>query len=416
MKQELNVRLVISEKMDRDGQREDGVIRLPRPFRETYPKTGKTVTIKTTKNAISLTTKRAWAADISKQLKRKQKRTISKKQLYRTAFVNTKTFGQLVGDSRKKSFEECYISTNIEKLMIGADPEFGLIDPVSGKLLYASHTGALAKAGELGHDGPLAEVRPSPHKTINDIIVNIRDIFKRGQATIDNYGWVGGATYKNENNTQGRIYHLGGHIHIGNPVALPEECKEAAYRAIIHVLDEYIALPMVRIDGPEPHKRRNEKWNGYGMYGRWGDQRKQEGRFEWRVLSGLWLAHPDLARAVLGATKAVSEACYQSMSEKGFDTNWIKPENVDEGFLKHWNARKREEVEDLVNEALPGRVPKTMVNRSVKKLKNLPNYDKYKGEIDEFETLVNMSVRDKKNINLDLKDTWVNNGNLIKEK
>lgn len=410
---QLDVRLVISKRMDERAAKERGVLRTPKMFRDCFTFPGNSVVMKSKLRTINLVTKKALVDDIREQMKLRKSGRITKAQLFKTAFVTTETFNKLINDRRKKSSECAYVSNDIDFLKIGADPEFGLIDPTNGKLMYASRTGTLPGPGELGCDGPMAEVRPEPHKGIDDIITNIREIFERGRASIDNYGWISGASYSNENNDQGRIYHLGGHIHIGDPPELENAQREAAYEAIIQILDELVAMPLVRIDTPDPHRRRNEEWNGYGRYGRWGDQRPQEGRFEWRVLSGLWLAHPTLATSILGTTKAVSEACYKSMAERGFDLDWIKSED---GFRKHWKASPKLAISTLVNEAIPGRVTKPTANRSVKKLRGLSNYKQYQSEIEEFERLVNMSVNDRKYISLDLKQNWLNDAKLIKEK
>jgi hypothetical protein len=410
---QLNVRLVVSKRMDENPVKERDILRTPKMFRESHTLPGKAVVMKSKLRTVNLATKKALSGDIREQLRLKRLGKITRDQFLRTVFVTTETFHKLINDKRIKSSEGAYVSNDIEALKIGADPEFALVNPDTGKLMYASRTGAIPGPGELGYDGPLAEVRPQPHKTTGDIVTNIKDIFDRGQSRISNYDWISGASYFNEHNDRGRIYHLGGHIHIGDPIELEDRKREAAYEAIIQVLDNMIALPLVRIDTPEPHRRRNEEWNGYGPYGRSGDQRPQEGRFEWRVLSGLWLAHPTLATAILGTTKAVSEACYKSMAERGFDLDWIKSE---EGFRKYWKADNKQAVAKAINDAVPSKVSKAMANKSVNKLKELSNYKQYQSEIKEFEVLVNMSANDRKNINLDLKQNWLNGAKLIKEK
>lgn len=413
MDKKLNVRLVISKRMDEASAKERGILRTPKMFRDCYTFPGKAVVMKSNISSMNLATKRALVDDVREQLRLRKAGRITRAQLFKTAFVTTETFNKLIRDKRRKTSETAYVSTDIEALKIGADPEFGLTDPISGKLMYASRTRALPGEGEMGHDGPLAEIRPNPHTTVEGIVTNIKDIFSRGQKAIDKFNWVGGATYRNDSNDEGRVFHMGGHIHIGDPPELEESKRADAYKVVIQMLDELIAMPLVRIDTPEPHLRRNEAWGGYGRYGRWGDQRPQVGRFEWRVLSGLWLAHPTLATAILGATKALSESCYQSMAERGFDSEWIKSE---EGFLKHWKASDKNEIASLVNDALPGKVSKSLANRSVKRLKDLDNYRQYQSEIEEFERIVNMSSNDRKLINLDLKTNWLEDAKLIKEK
>jgi hypothetical protein len=243
------------------------------------------------------------------------------------------------------------------------------------------------------------------------LITSIRNIFRNHGHAVQNYNWIAGATYASPKHPKERVLHLGGHLHLGNPVLLELNLKNAIYERVIRVLDETIALPLVRIDGPRAWERRNKKWkNGYGRYGRWGDQRPQPNRFEWRVPSGLWLAHPDFTQAMLGVTKAVTETCYQMMAEEGWSSDWINAPSNRKGFLKTWGALGERRVATIINDADPKAVSSQLLVRSRNKLTNLPNYEKYKSEIDEFNTLV--KLKDPR-FNLNLKNTWLNGGKLL---
>jgi hypothetical protein len=268
----------------------------------------------------------------------------------------------------------------------------------------------------LGHDGPLAEVRPAPSVEVSEVVDNISKALKENHSKIDQFSWLGGATYKSPPELEKRVVQMGGHIHIGNPALLENDKKAGAYTRIVRVLDEVVALPLVKIDTPEPHLRRNKEFNGFGNYGRALDHKSQEGRFEWRVPSGLWLIHPDIAMATLGTTKAVSEACYQTMAEKNFDQKWINAPEGSTGFLKSWDMLDAKKVAEIINNATPESVSSTLIYRAGKKLKNLPNYHKHKAEIDEFIRLVKLSAKDRKNISLDLKKNWLRKGLLIKKR
>lgn len=410
----MNVRLQVSERMTGGKTSEGKCVRIPRRARLYFDSNRKRMVLSVNDKSIALAVKPAYKEDIQILTKQLEVGKITEEQACMTAFVTTDTMQSLAGRRRGGLEEHSFITDGVENLMIGADPEFALAKPEDEQLQYAQYVKSLPTAGELGSDGPLAEVRPAPSTEVSEVVKNIADIFhKHGEKMIGDFLWVAGATYSSPNSPNERVVHMGGHLHLGNPKLLNEDQKIAVYKRIIRALDETIALPLVRIDCPLPHLRRNTAHNGYGRYGRYGDQRPQLGRFEWRVPSGLWLAHPDMTQAVMGVTKAVTESCYQMMAEVEFDTAWINAAQNRKGFLKTWGAMDAHKVEKMVNSADPEAVPVALLNRAAKKLRGLPNHDKYKAEIDEFVRLVKMSKKDRSRINLDLRDTWLNNGKLI---
>jgi len=321
---------------------------------------------------------------------------------------------QFVGRRRRNLEDYCYVSEDIEALILGCDPEFGLVIPASGRLQYAQYTNVLSKTAQLGHDGPLAEVRPPPANCVAKLLENIGNILKTKSEKIASYNWIGGATYTGPSKEDNRTYHIGGHIHIGNPALLDQKLRVAAHQRLTQLLDETIALPLVRIDTPNPYLRRNTAWHGYGRYGRYGDSKGKPGRMEWRVPSGLWLVHPELARAVLGTTKAVSESFYQMLADKKFDQSWLSAYPDKDGLLKAWGALPKETVEKIINKAEACDVTGTLLNRTKSKLRDLPNYEQYKDEIESFISFISLSKKDRNNLNLDLKSGWLNKGSLIK--
>jgi hypothetical protein len=410
----MDIRLVISDRMDSGSGGESKYIRIPKRARKNFESNTDKITLSFMKKTIVLRIKTAFKEDTQKLIGQVKEGVVSEKESRMTGFVTSAVLHGLMGkDVGPDNY--CYLSDDIEDIMVGADPEFALVNPVNQRYCYAENVSGFGSEGTLASDGPLAEIRPPPATDTSVVVDNIRNILKAGHTSIGGLNWIAGATYKSPNHPDERIVHIGGHVHLGDPHLLPNKNKQGIYRQIIRILDEMMALPLVRIDCPHPHLRRNTvHTNGYGRYGQWGDTKPQEGRFEWRVPSGLWLTHPDFAQAVLGTSKAITEQCYQMMAEKNFDNEWICARADRKGFLKSWKVMSTNRAAKIVNDAVAGKVTPTLVKRAELKLRDLHNYSKYKGEVDEFIRLITMSNKDKRNINLDIKDTWLDGGKLIK--
>lgn len=409
----MNVRLVKSDRMDNaKGGKEHIYIRVPKRARRNFNTKGERLRLIFDKRETVLFIKQAYREDTSSLIKQINQGKITETEACITGFVSTRTYKNIIGRCRKDLNKRCFLSDSIEDIKIGADPEFALVCPTTKCFQYAQHIPHLPEAGPLGSDGPVAEVRPLPSTNVKEVVASIEKILHNDTAAITVYDWIAGAAYKSPNHPNERVVHMGGHIHLGNPVLLNETLKTAIYERIIRILDETIALPLVRIDGPFAYERRNKEYKGYGRYGRWGDQRPQPNRFEWRVPSGLWLAHPRLATIILSTTKALTETCLQMMAEEGFNSTWINAPDNKKGFLKAWGSMDACKAKNLINKANPEEISKALIIRSSKKLKGLSNYHKYKAEIDEFIQLVQI---ENPKFNLNLKDTWLGKGKMFLE-
>jgi hypothetical protein len=402
--------------MNSGSARENQYIRIPRRARKRFETQTDKISISYGKKTVGLEIKPAFKEDIVELKQSIEEGKLTKEESTCVGFVTAATLQGLMGRSKKAATDYCYLSDDIEDIMLGADPEFVLVDPRTRAYKYAGHISGFYSQGVLGADGPLAEVRPPPASYTEGVVDNIKAILRKGHPSIKGYNWFAGATYGNPRKKGERILHIGGHIHLGDPLIIPNAEKQGIYKQIIRMLDELMAIPLVRVDGPFAHLRRNTRHsNGYGCYGLWGDTRPQPGRFEWRVPSGLWLSHPDFARAVLGTSKAITETCYQMMAEKRFDPKWVLARADGKGFLKQWKAIGAQRAAKIVNAADPKSVTHDMIKSAHEKMRGMDNYTKYKDEIDEFIRLTRLSEKDKRCINLDIRDTWLNGGNLVKE-
>lgn len=419
-RRQMSVRLVLSQWMDERAHKEDGRIRIPKRARNAFQVSNDRVVIRTEKHTAALEVKSAKLEDVQDMKAQLKAGKITDEQSRMTAFVTSNTLRAFVGRKRKDLEEFCYLSEGIDNLFIGADPEFGIIEPTTKMLLYAQHTKLLKKTSVLGHDGPLAEVRPPPAQSIEGIIKNIGDVLNKNRGPIDHLDWTGGASYKSPGNKDKRVYHIGGHIHLGDPSLLPSTLRTPVYQRMCQVLDEIVAMPLVRIDTPDPASRRNTAWNGYGRYGRAGDHKAQgsarskDQRMEWRVLSGLWLVHPEIAAAVLGTSKAVAESVYQLIADQKFDPTWISARSTDKGLLKYLGSLEKSELDQIINVADPKSIDSSLLRRGITKLRDLPTYEEYKDEVEAFIDIITVSDKDRKNINLDVKAGWLSGASLIK--
>ena len=413
----MRVRLVASPWMDARDYNENQRIRIPKRGRLFFDVKNSRLVIKTNghgfgtpggaeSNEIGLSVRQARKEDVAVLLDDVKNGRVSSDQADITAFVTTATRNTFLGRPQTNTPAALYLSNRVDALKIGCDPEFALVNPTTSDFVYAGNVPGLGLHDELGSDGPLAELRPRPETSAKALTERIGKLFKTHQAKIADYLWLGGASYRSEK--QRKSWAIGGHIHVGDPPMLPGNRRQATYVRAVQILDEMVALPMVRVDAPDPRVRRQV--HNYGAY---GDQRPQEGRFEWRVLSGFWLLHATLTEAVLGTTKAVSEACYERMVEHDFAPEYLNTSLQEKGFLQEWGALPAETVRAIVDNASPRLVDDELLTRTRTKLRELSNYTQYKAEIEHFIDIVQLSADDQKRISFNLQRNWVEGGEFL---
>jgi hypothetical protein len=383
---ELRASKTMSEKNDKS---ENEYIRLPKLSRDYCDPQGDFIEVVCSSGeTLELEIHRAFSEDC---------KNISKNRLINAAdgkimgFVTQTTYNKIL-NKNKKSAENIWVSESVDNLVLGSDPEFGLVETkgeMAGSFLYADATLPNSHNEQLGTDGPCMELRPNPSETVEDHVKNISKLLKIGdkKKELTDKLWWSGASYKSD--LQPRRYTMGGHIHIGNPRALEfdehgDNNPETVHRRVIRVLDELVGLPLTRIDAPEAAHRRKANAGG-GPYGYFGDFRVQNGRFEWRTPSAVWLTHPNIARAVLGTVKAVSEECYRRMLDKKFDHKWLCARfDTKVSFLKDMECASDTHVKEVLHSSSPDVVPVDAMASIHGRLKKMSTYPKYKNYIDDF--------------------------------
>ncbi len=401
MARKLQLRLVASPEMGEQG--ESDAIRFPRAVRDRLGvRTRCKVRVGAGDYQTELHVRKARKADLTRLARMLATGRITEKEALYAGFV-TKAVQQRVARHRGEG-GDLWLSAAKEPITIGADPEFGLIDN-TGRL----HRGdeILPHNGPFGSDGPGAEVRPAASKDHGMLVANIRKILNDPPNGASAYRWIGGATYKDPN----RKYWFGGHIHLGRPEELDPVAANDCYRGIALALDHLVALPLVRLDTPEPGLRRNGCKYGYGKAGTFenGDSdasiRTKEGnRFEYRVLSGLWLTHPDLAKITLGVSKCVAESAYARAREENYDPEWTSAPASKRGLAKSLKLRGTREITAIINRAEPGSVTTDHLKAWERRLRELDFYGDYEEEV---EALIALVQHVPESFHLDLKQTWL---------
>jgi hypothetical protein len=172
-----------------------------------------------------------------------------------------------------------------KRIMMGADPEFILRKP-NGKIVSADRF--MGRVGDVGCDAvvlsghrvilPLVELRPQPSSNPIILTRHLQSLMVQADRLINHpeLDWLAGSMPI-------KGLPLGGHIHFSG--------VEVTSR-LLRVLDNYLALPLVMIEGETANRRRPR-------YGFLGDFRHQpHGGFEYRSLPS-WLISPEIAAGVL---------------------------------------------------------------------------------------------------------------------
>lgn len=172
------------------------------------------------------------------------------------------------------------------KLLIGADPEFALLNE-HNQIVPASSFVDINSDAKIGADAlmlrrtivyPLVELRPSPQPSPNQLYMQIKQLLLEASHYIKDgeLRWVAGAMP-----VAGLA--LGGHIHFSGVNVTPR---------LLHLLDGLVAIPLATIEDPLGRGR-------YKRYGSLGDYRRQShGGFEYRTPPS-WLVSPKVTKAAL---------------------------------------------------------------------------------------------------------------------
>lgn len=403
-RQRMQLRLVPSKRMDQIGldsnPEEHDFIRLGAAARAYFAPNGDIIRVFTAQGGERfLQLQKALIDDL---------RGITKPNDRRTGFVTTSTYKAIRSDQQVP----VWVSESESDLMLGSDPEFGLLDE-EGAVQYASHVVNYGKNAALGTDGPSMELRPAPANNVEGHLEAITTLMKKGVSDplLNKSRWFTGAMLNCKK--AGRVFVFGGHIHVGDPAILAIQVKkteglsvEDVHRRLIRILDDLVGLPLTRIDGPDAGPRRAGKSNN--NFGFFGDFRQQPNRFEWRTPSAVWLTDPVLAKAVLGTVKAVTEHAYVLLVENKFEPTWIRGDASKKSLLRAIGAKTDTIVRNTLHKSAPDLVDRDTMAEYHARLRGLSTYEKYREEIDSFIAITSVDpAKVKKLINyFGTKEAW----------
>jgi len=184
-----------------------------------------------------------------------------------------------------------------DDILIGCDPEFFLVDGVTGLNISASHF--FPHWGDIGNDCGLAELRPRPSTKEKEVVAALDALMRKARHYIDNRvlyrdRYIGMVAASNHNNAS-----AGFHIHFGLPQSLLSYRSQSArntLRYMVYVLDYYVGIPSILPEGSEDFIRR---WLKYSRYGKPSDYRADTITLEYRVPGGHLLRHPILSSGII---------------------------------------------------------------------------------------------------------------------
>lgn len=398
MSRKVQLTLMTSTKMSDQGESE--TIRLPRKARSHFGFTNSVVVVGKGEHRFGLEVKKAYKEDIQKLAKKMASGKVSEEEALSAGFVTRSVLQRI----NRRQGQSVWISDTLEEITVGADPEFALLTD-DGRVARGSSV--INKSGAFGSDGPAVEVRPAPSVDHLTMVNSIAKILQNPPEVVAPYAWRGGATYQDSQ----RKYWFGGHIHLGRPVQIDvEHAYDYCYDGIASVLDHLLAFPLVRFDTPNPDLRRHGCDYGYGTAGT-GDNgdssssvRAHSDRFEYRVLSALWLAHPTLAKIVVGATKSIAESVYSMIARQGFDYEQEGHDSWKKAFGIGGNSKT---ILDIINRSKADSITKDHLTQWRKQIRDLERFDDYSEELNALISLVGADPSIvKKHLDLDLRQGW----------
>ncbi len=425
--------LVVSRRMNenrKQGTNEHNLIRCSASVRKNLNVYENTINIKGTVGNQLLRIHKAYISDIKEV---KKSGVIPNVDLKNIGFVTSDIMKKLIGNNEEKIAKVIWEYPKLETLTMGADPEFLLFND-DNSVVRAYNV--IQKEGSIGSDGAMIEVRPGPDEDPYKVVTNIRDIFNNKELTkkVEVYNWMAEVYHKDS----ARDYPVGGHIHIGNPLGIGKmssHIRKTLFSVLNKILDELIAIPMIKLDGHEKGKARRsdckftlDNSGGYGFYGEW---RTCDGHLEHRTLSGLWLSHPKLAYFVIGTSKAIAEAVYGCVLENGLDPALFHhPEIPSDEYSSFYNADFDEwdkielakifncttdskEMKEVLNNSYVRKVSKKFLDSWMSRMRSLDTYDKYSDCIEGLYETLSLPRREINKFDLNIKNNWIEGKDFI---
>lgn len=350
---------------------------------------------------------------------------INKNDLSRVFFMSSFNYNKF-GDPNKQ-ISEVTMSTTFANMLIGSDPELLLMK--EGKVVHADLVDGF-NDNSFGQDGAMAEIRPDPSTTPEGIVENMRKIFSRKDTAVEKLDWISTCYLESEK----RDYPVGSHIHIGNPKKIEKNLnvdeKKRLFAVTNKILDELLTIPLIRLDGKYGYKRRarckmsvhsgygNNYGKGYGFFGEW---RGTKGRLEFRSLSGLVIANPELCKAVFGTAMAIAEAVYKEALDNKLNGEIILPKkfnilNIYTDKFTEWGdiplasmfgcTTDSGAMSKIINNSDRSEISIKYIENWLKKMSNLSTFKKYENYIICLADILSNHTNKLIKLNKNIKNNW----------
>lgn len=188
----------------------------------------------------------------------------------------------------------------VDGITLGCDPEFFLINNAN----YVINANMFFKKwGDVGHDGLLMEIRPTPSTDENVVVNNMYNLLLKTRQEINK-------KHKDDIKMLAFSHYMGlsagFHLHYGLPKEIlgKGNIKNMVISQVVKALDYYIGFPSIIPEGNEDSIRRSAP---HIEYGKPGNYRLDNHTLEYRVPGGHLLRHPILTLGLLGLGAIVVE-------------------------------------------------------------------------------------------------------------
>lgn len=224
------------------------------------------------------------------------------------AYVTEEVFSALKVDGLEIYNQEVDL---VDGITLGCDPEFFLVDN-QGRIVWGSHF--FRKWGDVGYDGPMVEVRPFPSTSEVTVADNIMSLINKARHTMNlrtnvlsfntllngaDIRMLAASTYRGES--------AGFHLHYGLPkplLGVHKFNRKQLSSQIVKVLDFYVGIPSIILEGSEDSSRRTFVNSTYGKPGNFVLDNRT---LEYRVPGGYLLRHPTLTMGLMALGAVVVE-------------------------------------------------------------------------------------------------------------
>ncbi len=224
------------------------------------------------------------------------------------AYVTSRIFEALKIDGLEIYEQEVDL---VDGITLGCDPEFFLVDDAD-RVIYASQF--FRRWGDVGHDGPMVEIRPLPSTSEVIVAENIMALINKaryimnGRTNILSFNrLINGADIKMLGASAHRGEAAGFHLHFGLPKPLLGAHKynrKLLAAQIVKVLDFYVGIPSIILEGSEDCFRRTFVQSTYGKPGSFNLDNRT---LEYRVPGGYLLRHPTFTMGLMALGAVVIE-------------------------------------------------------------------------------------------------------------